>query len=109
MQRTVPLLAITLGFTGIVALAQGLSPSQPVGRPGDNPGALWITLPSNPSHTSFGTLLPDGTYRGVVSPDEDSASDAVSPAVDRSQTPFGKLMPDGTYCGVGCPSWDATP
>lgn len=111
MQRIVSVLAFTLGFTGIIALATGWSSpavSQGDGRTNDKSGALWISLPSNPSHTSFGTLQPDGTYRGVVGPDEDLTGDAVSPSY-LSHTPFGTLMPDGTYCGVGCPSWDANP
>lgn len=110
MQRFVSALAFVLGFTGVIALASGWSApaaSQTDGRTNDTPGAAWISLPANPSHTSFGTLMRDGTYRGVASPDEDSALDAASPA--GSHTSFGTLMPDGTYCGVGCPSWDANP
>lgn len=107
MQRIVLVLAFTLGFTGVIALAAGWSTppaSQADGRTNDT----WISLPANPSHTSFGTLMPDGTYRGVVSPDEDGAS-AASQAGDASHPSFGTRMPDGTYCGVGCPSWDANP
>jgi len=112
MQRFVSALAFTLGFVGVMALASGWSTpaaSQTDGRTVDSPGAAWISLPSNPSHTSFGTLGADGTYRGVVSPDESLTSDALSPAGDASHTSFGTLMPDGTYCGVGCPSWDSNP
>jgi len=112
MQRFVSALAFTLGFIGVIALASGWSApaaSQTDGRTVDNSGAAWISLPSNPSHTSFGTLGADGMYRGVASPDEDRTSDAISPAGDSSHTSFGTLQVDGTYCGVGCPSWDANP
>lgn len=111
MQRFVTALAFTLGFTGVIALASGWSTpaaSQTDGRTVDNSGAAWISLPSNPSHTSFGTLGADGAYRGVVSPDEDRTSDAIAPAVDTSHTSFGTLMLDGTFCGVCVPYMDGT-
>jgi hypothetical protein len=111
MQRIVLVLAFTLGFTGVIALASGFSTpaaSKTAGRTNDTSGALWISLPSNPSHTSFGTLMPDGTYRGVVSPDEELTSDRVSPARSASDTSFGTQMPDGTYCGVCIPYMDGT-
>lgn len=88
MQRLGLALGFTLGFTAIIALAgAGSTPaaSQTDGRTLDTPNTSWISLPSNPSHSSFGTLMPDGTYRGV--PDGSS---------------------DESHCTVGCPAWDAT-
>ena len=94
MQRNASALGFTLGltlsFTVIIALATaGSTPaaSQTDGRVNESSNPTWIALPSNPSHTSFGTLMPDGTYRGVVSPDDTSTE---------------------TRCTVGCPAWDAT-
>jgi hypothetical protein len=111
MQRFVSVLAFTLGFTGVIALAAGWSSpavSQTDGRTNDTPGANWITLPSNPSHTSFGTLQPDGTYRGVPSAHDELTWDMDSPARFAPHTPFGTEMPDGTYCGVCVPYLDGT-
>jgi hypothetical protein len=89
MQRLGLALGFTLGFTVVIALAGAWSTpvaSQTDGRTLDTPNTAWISLPSNPSHTSFGTLMPDGTYRGVTTPDGTS---------------------DETHCTVGCPAWDA--
>jgi len=89
MQRLGLALGFTLSFTVVIALAgAGSTPaaSQTDGRTLDTPNNSWIALPSNPSHTSFGTLMRDGTYLGV-SPDGSS---------------------DESHCTVGCPAWDAT-
>jgi len=110
MQRFVSGLAFVLGFVGVIALAAGGTWPAVSGQGTSNggaSGAARISLPSNPSHTSFGTLGADGNYRGVVSPDEDLTPGVSSPAGNTSHTSFGTLMPDGTYCGVGCPSWDS--
>jgi hypothetical protein len=97
VQRSVSVLAFTLAFTGVIALAAGWSmPAASGDRAADAYGArlapggaqpftatrttiaetrsrLYLinvavspdTLPANPSHTSFGTLMPDGTWCGV--------------------------------------------
>jgi hypothetical protein len=111
MQRAVSGLAFVLGFVGVIALAAGGTFPAVTGQESGNgaPDARRISLPGNPSHTSFGTLGADGNYRGVVSPDADLTAEAISPAVAPSHITFGTRMPDGTFCGVGCPSWDSNP
>lgn len=110
MQRFVTGLAFVLGFVGVMALGAGSITTPASGRdtrPTERPGAQWIVLPSNPSHTSFGTLQQDGTYRGVVSPDADLTPDSIAaPVGNPSHTSFGTQMPDGTYCGVCVPHTD---
>jgi hypothetical protein len=109
MQRFVSGIAFVLGFVGVMALAAGGSFPSVSGQGANNgAGPNWISLPSNPSHTSFGTLGTDGNYRGVISPDLDVTPDVVSPAGPASHTSFGTLMSDGTYCGVCVPYMDGT-
>lgn len=108
MQRFVTGLAFVLGFAGVMALGVGWS-NPAIGRDKshvDEPGAQWIVLPSNPSHTSFGTLQPDGRYRGVASPDEDLTPSINAPSGTQSHTSFGTQKSDGTYCGVCVPYTD---
>ena len=78
MQRRVEVLAFVLGFVGVMLLGGGLQ-APAAGQPesvGENrswisPDQWHITTerypraPGDPPHTSFGTLLPDGTYCGV--------------------------------------------
>ena len=52
MQRIVSVLAFTLGFTGVIALATGWSSpavSQTDGRTNDTPGANWLAGRSAPA------------------------------------------------------------
>jgi hypothetical protein len=96
VQRSVSILAFTLAFTVVIALATGWSTTASADRIAEAYGArlapdgaqpftrttstiaqtrsrLYLinvavypdTLPGNPSHTSFGTLQPDGTWCGV--------------------------------------------
>ena len=70
MQRRVFLIAFTLAFTGVLALGAGWM--RPVEGQATTPTSIpsWIALPTNPLDSSFGRLMPDGTYCGVGCPDE---------------------------------------
>jgi hypothetical protein len=103
MQRFVTGLAFVLGFAGVMALGAGWPrASGSDSGPNGSVAPQWRLLPGNPSHTQFGALQPDGTYRGVVSPDED-LTPMGAPDRAPSHTSFGTLQPDGSYCSVCVP------
>ena len=72
MQRRVFLIAFTLAFSGVLALGAGwTTPGETqAASPAPQPTHVWIVIPTNPPDSSFGTLMPDGTYCGVLC-DED--------------------------------------
>ena len=77
MRRKMSVPAFVLGFSVVMVIASGLtSPAAHqlgVADPGSrfhNVTPYPQALPGNPSHTSFGRLMPDGTYCGVDCPRE---------------------------------------
>ena len=109
MQRFITGLAFVLGFSVVMALGAGWpTASGRDDRPVDGQESYpqWLVLPGNPSHTQFGRLQPDGTYRGVTSLDEYLSPTSSAPTGNPSHTSFGTPMPDGTYCGVCVPHTD---
>ena len=68
MQRRVFFIAFTLTFAGVLALGAGwTTPAESEAKsPAQQQEHVWIVIPTNPPDSSFGTLMPDGTYCGVL-------------------------------------------
>jgi hypothetical protein len=101
MQRFGSVVALTLGFTGVIALVIGWSmPAASVDRVVGDYGAQLAPGGALP-FTVAGTTIAETRSRLYL------VNVAVSPDTlppNPSHTSFGTLMPDGTYCGVGCRS-----
>jgi hypothetical protein len=74
MQRRVFFMAFTLAFAGVLALGAGWT--TPSAGEAANPAPqqrehLWIVIPPNSPDSSFGKLMPDGTYCGVLCEGQD--------------------------------------
>jgi hypothetical protein len=100
VQRSVSVLAFTLAFTGVIALATGWSTTASVDRTADAYGARLAPGGAQPYTATRTTIAETRTRLYLINV-------AVSPdtlPANPSHTSFGTLMPDGTWCGVGCRS-----
>jgi len=78
VRRLIFVTAFTLTFLGLVAIAGGISTVEGAGSgsisdtvaPAMRIAETPVTVPVNPADSSFGRLMPDGTYCGVGCPDE---------------------------------------
>lgn len=84
MHRGVAYLAFVIGFVAVMVLGGGLQ-SPAASQLEQRENTSWIApeqwhitteryprAPEDPPHTSFGTLMPDGTYCGVGCPSWDT-------------------------------------
>jgi hypothetical protein len=70
MQRLIFVTSFALTILGLVALGVGSTGSASDTAGPSHPGTNWIAIPTNGPDSSFGKLMPDGSYCGAACADE---------------------------------------